>query len=409
MHSDMNNFYASVECMLNPSLKGKPVAVCGNTEQRHGIVLAKNYEARAFGIQTGEVNWQAKRKCPELIMVEPHYEQYIKYSRLAREIYARYTDLIEPFGMDECWLDVSGSTALCGSGKEIADKIRESVKFELGITVSLGVSFNKIFAKLGSDLKKPDAVTVISRDDFKTKIWDLPACEMLGVGRASWRALTSCGIYTIGELARADPEMLRLKMHSHGINLSRFANGLDTSAVCQMNYKSPIKSIGHGITARRDLENENDVLPVIMELSYDIGHKLRENRLAACGLSITVRDCDLFIKQWQSKMPLSTQSESYISKKAFELFQQSYSWDKNIRSITLRAIDLIAADSPVQLDFIADRAGVDKLEAVDKTLDEIRQRFGEKSITKASLMLLNSLSEEKSKGIKMPTGLMNCI
>ena len=409
LHSDMNNFYASVECMLNPSLKGKPVAVCGSTEERHGIVLAKNYEARAFGVQTGEVNWQAKRKCPELIMVEPHYEKYIKYSRLAREIYARYTDLIEPFGMDECWLDVSGSTALCGNGKEIADKIRRSVKFELGITVSVGVSFNKIFAKLGSDLKKPDAITLITREDFKRKIWNLPASEMLGVGRASQRKLTACGIFTIGQLACADPEMLKLKMHSHGINLWRFANGLDTSAVCQMNFKSPIKSIGHGITARRDLENENDVLPVIMELCYDIGHKLRANNLAACGVSVTVRDCDLFIKEWQSKMPLSTQSESYISKKAFELFKLNYSWNKNIRSITVRAIDLIPADLPIQLDFLSDRTRLDKLEMIDKTIDDIRRRFGEKSITKASLMQLGSLSEQRAKGIKMPTGLVNCI
>lgn len=185
LHSDMNNFYASVECMLNPELKGHPVAVCGSTEERHGIVLAKNYEAKKYNIKTGEVTWQAKQKCRDLIVVPPHYNQYIKYSKLAREIYSRYTDLIQPFGMDECWLDVSGSTKLFGSGYEIAKQISDTIKFELGLTVSIGVSFNKIFAKLGSDMKKPDAITCIYESDFKEKIWKLPASDLLGVGRVT--------------------------------------------------------------------------------------------------------------------------------------------------------------------------------------------------------------------------------
>ena len=408
LHSDMNNFYASVECMLNPSLRGKPVAVCGSTSERHGIVLAKNYAAKAYGIQTGEVTWQAQHKCKDLIIVPPHYEQYIKYSKLAREVYSRYTDLIEPFGMDECWLDVSGSTGLFGDGCKMAHEIKETIKFELGLTVSVGVSFNKIFAKLGSDMKKPDAVTCITKEGFKEKIWSLPAGDLLGVGRASQRKLYACGINTIGDLARTDPAILQAKMKSHGLTLWRFANGLDSSEVCEMNYKSPIKSVGHGITTRRDLENDADVWPVILELAYDIGHRLRENGLSATGVSVTVRDADLFSKEWQSKMPLSTQSDSYIAKKAFELFKQNYSWKNNIRSITIRAIELQPEDTPTQIDFFSDRTRVDKLEKIDLVVDQIRQRFGKESIMKASLLKLDSLAPEKSKGIKMPTGLLTC-
>ena len=408
LHSDMNNFYASVECMLDPSLRGKPVAVCGSTSERHGIVLAKNYAAKAYGIQTGEVTWQAQQKCKDLIVVPPHYEQYIKYSKLAREIYARYTDLIEPFGMDECWLDVSGSTELFGDGCSMAHEIKETIKFELGLTVSVGVSFNKIFAKLGSDMKKPDAVTCITRNGFKEKIWSLPAGDLLGVGRASQRHLYGCGINTIGDLARTDPAILQAKMKSHGLTLWRFANGLDASEVCEMNYKSPIKSVGHGITTRRDLENDADVWPVILELSYDIGHKLREHGLSATGVSVTVRDTDLFSKEWQCKMPLSTQSDSYLSKKAFALFKKNYSWDNNIRSITIRAIELQPEDTPTQTDFFSDRTRLDKLERVDTVVDQIRGRFGKESIMRASLLTLDSLAPEKSKGIKMPTGMLTC-
>ena len=198
----MNNFYASVECMLNPSLRDKAVAVCGSVEERHGIVLAKNYAAKAFGVSTGEAIWQAKQKCPNLTIVEPHYEQYMKFSRKAREIYGRYTDLIEPYGMDECWLDVTGSRTM-GNGFEIADEIRRTITFELGLTISAGVSFNKIFAKLGSDMKKPDAVTCIPQETFKDQIWNLPASDMLGVGRATEKVLTRFGINTIGQLAAA--------------------------------------------------------------------------------------------------------------------------------------------------------------------------------------------------------------
>ena len=265
LHCDMNNFYASVECMLNPELKNKPVAVCGSVEERHGIVLAKNYAAKAFGVSTGEAIWQAKQRCQDLVIVEPHYEQYMKFSKLAREIYGRYTDQIEPYGMDECWLDVTGSGCM-GTGFEIADEIRRTVKFELGLTISAGVSFNKIFAKLGSDMKKPDAITCIEADSFREKIWCLPASDLLGVGRATEKVLSGYGIHTIGELAATSDDFLKCRLGKNGLAIKKYANGLDDSPVMRSDYVSPVKSIGHGITTMQDLENKAEVWCVMLEL-----------------------------------------------------------------------------------------------------------------------------------------------
>ena len=229
LHSDMNNFYASVECMLNPSLKGKPVAVCGSVEERHGIVLAKNYPAKAYGVQTGEAVWQAQQKCTGLVIVSPHFDEYIKYSKLAREVYGHYTNQVEPYGMDECWLDISEYN---GKNPEaVAYEIKETMKEELGLTVSVGVSYNKIFAKLGSDMKKPDAVTVIPKESFKEKIWRLPASDLLFVGRATKRTLDRFCIRTIGDLANTAPEFLKSHFGIHGLKLWQYANGLDNSPV----------------------------------------------------------------------------------------------------------------------------------------------------------------------------------
>ena len=407
LHSDMNNFYASVECMLNPSLKGKPLAVCGSLSDRHGIVLAKNYAAKAYGIQTGEVVWKAQQKGRDLVIVPPQYDQYIRMSRKARAIYNRYTDRIEPFGMDECWLDLTGCYNHFSSGEEIAYDIKETIKSELGLTVSIGVSFNKIFAKFGSDMKKPDAVTCITEENFREKIWNMPAGDMLGVGYASERCLLKYGIHTIGELANTDPQFLKAVLKSHGLTLWQFANGLDNSKVCEYGYKAPIKSIGHGITTKRDLKDDRDVWPVTLELAQDIGHKLRENDLAATGVAIYVRNSDLSGKGWQMKIPMSTQSDLYIAKQCFALFKREYQWHNNIRSITIRAIDLIPSNQPVQVDFFNDRKKLDSMERLDEVKDKIRQRFGENSIMNAVLLNKDKmLAPESAKGIKMPSGLL---
>ena len=304
LHCDMNNFYASVECFLDPKLKPFPVAVCGDVEERHGIVLAKNYKAKGYGVSTGEAIWQAKQKCPGLVVVPPHYEEYMKFSKAAREIYEHYTDQVEPFGMDECWLDVTGSTRIMGNGEKIANEIRERIKFELGLTISAGVSFNKIFAKLGSDVKKPDAVTVIPQDNYKNIVWNLPASDMLGVGRATERKLASSGIRTIGQLAQFPCEYLQRKLGKCGVDLWRFANGLDDSKVTVRDTEAPDKSVGHGMTAIQDLENPAEVWTFILELCQDIGHKLYVFHKKATGIAIYVRDNELYTKQWQCRLPV---------------------------------------------------------------------------------------------------------
>lgn len=405
LHSDMNCFFASVEIMLNPSLRGKPVAVCGATEDRHGIVLAKSEPAKKAGIKTGMVNFEAKQLCPDVIFVHPHYEQYMKYSKLAREIYYRYTDLVEPFGMDECWLDISESTSLFGSPYEIADEIRKSIRQELGLTVSIGVSFNKIFAKLGSDMKKPDAITEIKKENFREKVWPLPVSELLYAGKSTTARLNNYGIYTIGDLALTDPVLLRSWFGVNGIKLLRYANGTDDSRVMHRDFMSPVKSIGHGITCTANLENEDMVRRVLLELSQDVGHKLRVHSLRASGVQIFVRTSELFGMQYQCRLPAVTTVPSEIAHYGFELFRSRYTWDMPVRSITIRATHLEPSDEVVQLDLFNNYERLDRLNDIQTVVEDIRRRFGKKSIRPASLFCDLKLPEYSDKEIIMP-GLM---
>lgn len=407
LHCDMNNFYASVECMLNPALRGHPVAVGGDVENRHGIILAKNYEAKAFGIQTGEALWQARQKCRDLIIVPPHYEEYLKYSRLAHSIYADYTDQIEPYGMDEVWMDVSGS-AIFGQGEEIANELRKRIKYELGLTISVGVSFCKIFAKLGSDLKKPDAVTVIPKDGFRAMIWDLPASDLLGVGHATEKLLETYGIQTIGQLATAPAEFLRRKLGKNGMALHAFANGLDCSRVAPQDYEPPMKSVGHGITTVQDLENNAEVWNIILALTQDIGHKLRVYRKDAAGVAVYIRyaaDKQLAGKQWQCRLPVRTHSAAVIAKAAYQLFARSYSWDHPIRSVTVRAINLCSQDLPEQLQLFSGVESVLRKEKLETAVEDIRRRFGKYSIQPARLCREIKMPTDREVELRMPSGM----
>lgn len=408
LHCDMNNFYASVECMLNPSLRGHPVAVGGDVENRHGIILAKNYEAKKFGIQTGEALWQAKQKCPKLIIVPPHYEEYLKYSRLAHSIYADYTNLIEPYGMDEVWMDVTGSTKAFGSGEVIANTLRERIKYELGLTISVGVSFCKVFAKLGSDMKKPDAVTVIPKDSFRDIIWDLPASDMLGVGRSTEKFLSSYGIHTIGQLANAYPDLMQRKLGKNGMVLLAFANGEERSKVAPQDYEPPMKSIGHGITTMQDLENNAEVWNIMLALTQDIGHKLRVYNKNAAGVAIYIRyivDKQIAGKQWQCQLPVRTHSAAIIAKEAYRLFERSYGWEYPIRSVTVRAINLCSQDLPEQLQFFSDAATVERKEKLETAIEDIRRRFGKYSIQPACLCQNIKMPTDREVELRMPTGM----
>ena len=386
IHSDMNNAYATIEASLNPGLRGKAIAVCGSTEDRHGIVLAKSREAKALGIKTGEVIWQAKNKCPDLIIVPPHYDEYLKYSKAIREIYYSYTNLVEPFGIDEAWLDVTNSLHLFGSGRAIADDIRYRAKKELGITVSIGISFNKVFAKMGSDMKKYDAVTEIPKDRFKEILWQKNVEDILGVGRATKKKLNDMGIFNLGQLAAANPEVLRKKLGVWGVYLHDNANGFDESPVADRDFKDVIKSIGHGTTCTKDLYTRDEILHVFMELSLTVSKRLREEGLEATGVQIHVRDKNLMSRDYQGNLNCATMSSVLISECAMKIFNESHHFDIPIRSLTVRAINLVKESNYKQCSMFVDNKRQMAWEKIDKVIYNVRDKYGKDAITFAGLM-----------------------
>lgn len=380
LHCDLNSFYASVEVKLNPALRGLPMAVCGDKEQRHGIVLAKTDPAKRCGVQTGEAIWQARQKCPDLVIAAPHFEEYIKYSRFVRNIYEDYTDHIEPFGIDECWLDVTGSRLLFGDGMQIADRIRNRVREELGITISVGVSFNKIFAKLGSDMKKPDAVTEITYDNFRKKIYDLPATDMLGVGRRVGQALAKYDIITIGELAHTDRDFLAHIFGKCGVQMWAFANGADTSPVMNMSYAEPVKSVGRGTTCPRDLVTDGEVRHVIFDMAEDVSHRLRKHGLLAGSVQLVIKDKDFLVRQYQCPLGMPTQSFFELADMAYRLFDKHYDRKKPVRSVTVRAISLHDIAAPLQLTMLTDYDRHVKRDNVELAMETVRRRYGHSAI-----------------------------
>lgn len=404
LHADMNNCYASIETKLNPKLKGVPLAVCGRREDRHGIVLAKSQEAKVLGVKTGEAIWQAQLKCPDLLIVPPNYDEYLKHSRWARDIYYDYSNQVEPYGIDECWLDVSGSLHLFGKGRDIAEEIRSRIKKELGITVSIGVSFNKIFAKLGSDMKKPDAVTEIAREDFKEKIWNLPVEELLGVGKASKKKLNRLMIFTIGDLARGDPDLIRMKLGINGVYLWNYANGRDYSSVTDRDYRDPVKSVGRGITTTEDLENNLEVYRVFRELSFGVSKALRSYGYLAGGIQISVKNNNLLSKQYQRQISYPSLSSTILAEEAYDLFLEKYSWESPIRALTIRAINLIGEKNGSQLSFYEDYSKLIKREKVDDAFFKIRERFGDYSISYAGLMGDIKMPKERNEIVTLPGG-----
>lgn len=401
-HSDLNGFYASVEQLLNPSLRGKPVAVCGSTEERHGIVLAKSELAKRAGVKTGMVNHEARRLCPGLIMVPPHFDEYVEYSKLARQVYEEFSDNVEPFGMDECWLQVINHRGLERGGFEIAEEIRNAVKRELGLTVSVGASFNKVFAKLGSDMKKPDATTVISREDFKSKVWILPVSALLFVGRATTRKLGLYGIRTIGELARSDVSFLRRILGVNGETIWRYANGEDEARVMRKDYSFPVKSVGHGVTCREDLVTEEEVWLVILELCQDVGRRLRINELAAGGVQLSVKDSGLAVSQYQAPLPAPAQSPMTIAQAARELFRRRYGWNRSVRAVSVTAINLRPKDMPWQLDMFTDAEKLEKREKLAEAVDGLRERFGKNVVLPGSLSLNQKLPSLRAPDNMLP-------
>lgn len=386
LHCDLNNFFASVECLYRPQLKDVPMAVCGSTQLRHGIVLAKNEAAKKCGVKTAEAIWQAKKKCPCLETVAPSYDRYMEFSRKAREIYARYTDMVEPFGADECWLDVSGSDLLFGDGESIADEIRRTVKKELGLTISVGVSFNKVFAKLGSDIKKPDAVTVITRDSFKRQVWPLAVEEMIGVGGSIKKALNGVGIYTLGELAGTTPEFLSLILGKAGRALYSYANGLDASPVISERLLPAAKSYGRSATCRYDLTDELQVKRVMLAMSEKVAHCLREDRVMAGLIQISVKDSDMCVHEHQKRPEQPTRLVEMLLSSGMELFNSYYTWEKPVRAVGIRACELVNEEDAIQYTLFYSGERYEKLERLESRVDEIRRRYGKQAIVRAGIM-----------------------
>ncbi len=388
LHCDCNSFFASVETVLNPQYRDVPMAVCGSVEDRHGIVLAKNELSKKYGIQTAETVWSAKRKCRDLVIVPPHHEEYMKFSRRVNEIYARYTDLIEPFGIDESWLDVTKSQRIFGTGIEIAESIRKAVKEEIGITVSIGVSFNKVFAKLGSDYKKPDAITVISPENFKEIVYPLPAKDLLFVGKKTESVLLSMGIKTIGELANTTKELLINKLGKMGEMLYIYSNGLDLSPVSP--EREDAKSISSGYTFKHNLITREECRAGIDFLSDDIGRKLRANGQVASTVGITVKDEFLKTQQRQKTLSVPTDLGRDIAEVAYELLLNEWDMGKPIRMITVSCSNLEKSSMlSTQISFFDNKEHETKKQK-DKereiAVDIIRQKFGTGSIFNGGLM-----------------------
>ena len=398
IHSDANCFYASVEMLYHPEFAGKPLAVGGDPEARHGIVLTANYIAKKHGVKTGMALWQARQACPDVIFVPPRMDLYLKFSSMLREIYGEYTDKIEPYGCDEAWLDVSDSISLKGDGRKIADEISARVKKELGITVSEGISWNKIYAKLGSDYKKPDAITEFNRENYKSLIWKLPASDLLYVGRSTNRTLSKYGIHTIGDLACTDPDFLLKTLGKMGLVIHSFANGWDESPVATEGYSAPIKSIGNSTTTPRDLENDLDVQIIFMALAESVSARLRKHGFKCNTVAISIRDNGLYRFSRQMHLRDPTDITDEIMKAAMKLFHDNYDWSHPIRSLGVRGADLVTADIPVQMSLFMNEEKRARQEKMDKAVDEIRRRFGYFSIQRAFMYQDKILSKLDAQG-----------
>lgn len=376
LHSDANCFYASVEHLHHPELEGKPIAVGGDPESRHGIILTADYIAKKNGVKTGMALWQAKQLCPELTFISPRMDLYLRFSRMAHEIYGDYTDLQEPYGIDESWLDVSASASVKGDGVKIAEEISNRMKKELGITVSIGISYNKIFAKLGSDYKKPDAITTMYENEFQTKAWALPVSDLLYVGRSTHQKLVRFGIKSIGDLARTDEKMLNLQLGKMGSILWAFANGYDDSPVKIENTHAPIKSVGNSTTTPRDLLTDEDVKIVLYMLSESVASRLRKNGFRCRVVEISIRDNELFSFTRQHKIMNATNITGEIAEEAYRIFKENYTWHKPIRSIGVRGADLVTDDYWEQIDLFCSMEKREKLMKMDGAMDDLRRRFG---------------------------------
>ena len=387
LHCDLNNFYASVECAINPILWTKPMAVTGNPRTRHGIILAKNQIAKELGVKTAQTIWEAKKLCPNLICLPPQFELYQEYSKKVRAIYLRYTDLVESFGPDECWLDVTKSTHLFGSGEEIADTLRKVVKEETGLTISVGVSFNKFFAKLGSDLKKPDATTVISRENFKEKIWGLPADDLIFIGKKTYAKLNRLNIYTIGDLAKADEKILKQQFGILGPQYKLMANGEDTTPIAHQDFIDKTKSVGNGMTAIRDLTTREEIEAMIYTLAEKVAFRMREAGLVGRTAHLTLRNSDLSHDGHSYTQNYYTDDALEFAQMCIHIFNTEWKGIErfSVRSVRISMSNLGYKDKAQQIDFF-NYNKLEKERKLNESLDKIRQKYGFYAVRRAKTL-----------------------
>lgn len=389
LHCDLNGFYASVECLFQPELKKVPMAVAGNPENRHGIILAKNEPAKKYGVKTAETIWQATKKCPQLVIVPPHHDEYAKYSKMVNAIYDRYTDLVEPFGIDESWLDVTRVRNLFGDGKEIADKIRQRVKQDLDLTISVGVSFNKIFAKLGSDYKKPDATTVISRENYQEIIYPLPASAMLYVGKSTEAALAKLGIKTIGDLAESNKALLISRLGKMGGMIWEYANGLDDSPVHSRDQQRDVQSVGNGMTFKRDLVGLEDIKAGVYALSDEVAYRMRKQGVKGKVIAVTIKDPYLKTISRQKTLTVPTHLAKEIAETSIGIIKDAWNLRSPIRMLTITASNLVGeSEDCEQITLFGDQndSQREKQERLEKMLDTIREKYGKGAVSLGTIL-----------------------
>ena len=383
LHCDCNNFFASVELLKYPELKDKPVAVAGDPEGRHGIILAKNMRAKRMGVQTAETIWQARKKCPDLILLPPHHDEYHAMSQRVNEIYCSFTDQVEPFSVDESWLDVTGSQRLFGDGKTIADELRRRIREELGITISVGVSDNKTWAKLGSDYQKPDATTVITRENVQDILHPLPIQDMLFVGHAAAEVLRRHGVVTIGMLAATPQDSLVRWLGKQGESLYAMANGLDSAPVRRWGESEAVKSVGNGMTYPHDLVGEEAWHAGLMPLCDSVGSRLRAQHLKCRTITVQIKDPQFKVISRQKTLPLPTSLTKVIFRESLAILRQCWPQDAPIRLLTVTATTLSPENEAetAQLSFLTDVKPDDPRQArIEQAVDDVRQRFGKRAI-----------------------------
>lgn len=391
LHCDLNNFYASVEQKLHPEYDGLPLAVCGNPRMRHGIILAKNQLAKQAGVQTGEAIWISERKCPNIVFVEPHFNEYVKYSKEVFDIYKQFTDNVESFGIDECWLDVTDCEKLFGSGEQIANKLRALVKQKTGLTISVGVSFTKVLAKLGSDLKKPDAVTVLNRENYMSIIGNMHPSEMIMIGKKTSQKLEKLNIHTIQELANADRDMLRAHFGIIADNMIDSASGIERDSVKKYYEVQIPKSVSNGTTTPRNIENLDEAKIVIYALAEMVAVRLRQYNLVANGIALSIKNPDLQYVSKQRPMPVASSNAADIAVQCIDLLVQMHDFRNPLRAITVAAIRLSNRDS-IQISFFDEQ--VEREEKLERSIDKIRKKYGYHSVKRGVL-----LNDELTKGL----------